>query len=543
MTPVRTRRPVAALLTGVLAVASLTVALVATTAAPAQALPTGGVAGGTATWGISTYINSANPGRPNPRPESYALPSTFDAATRFSTWGTATGTVAPNASATLQFDGTTVNYASTSGSWLKIADPEVALDTDGNGTVTAMVSYGTAPGSNPVPYDDSTPTRASVRINVFVLSGNTAAQRTSTSAQTTWTGLTGAWSPDFIDFLDGDTGAGIAGWPYSVTFTGAVDRLPSPITFSVNTAVPDVDAAITGSTFVDGVTLDVDGTGFRAVTTPGDAGVYVGLAESGGLPDVSTPAGMAAFAASAYVLPGQVVDGAFSKTLNAATEDLDSTKTYSIYTWQAHTHSNTTQDTVTPVAIDFSTLEPTAGVVTPGGSATKVYGATSTLTATVNGGGSVTLTGVGASQTRDVASGGGTASFTVPADLAVGSYTATFAYSGSGAVASASATKALTVTKATPTLGLTVKKKPTTAKRGKVTVTASGPAGVAAPSGEVTLKVSLKGVKHTLTGVLVNGVVTVKLPKLTAGSWKVKGTYPGSTGYAKATFKEFVIVK
>ena len=29
---------------------------------------------------------------------------------------------------------------------------------------------------------------------------------------------------------------------------------------------------------------------------------------------------------------------------------------YSVYTWQAHTHSNTTQDTVTPVAIDWPTL-------------------------------------------------------------------------------------------------------------------------------------------------------------------------------------------
>ena len=319
------------------------------------------------------------------------------------------------------------------------------------------------------------------------------------------------------------------------------NKVPAAVTFEA--APMAVNVTTQSASHADGLTLGVSGTGFTGTDgNPGDDGVYVGLAPSGELPDVSSQAGMASFAGSSWVMASGIVNGAFSTSLTAPTENLDATKSYSIYTWRAHGHSSTSQDTETPVTIDWTQLEepePAASTVTPSGPSSKVYGATATLTAAVSGPGSVTLTGVGASQTKEVA--GGAVSFTVPAALAVGSYTATFAYSGSAAHLPSQATKALTVTKATPTLKASWKKKPTTKKRGKLVVKATGPSSVAAPAGVVVVKVSSKGVTRTVRGTLVKGVVTLKLPKLTAGTWKVRGTYKGAGGHGKATSKELTV--
>lgn len=517
--------------------------LVGLPSAPAQAAPTGTVTSGTAAWGTSVYLASGTPGRPAPLASAYVAPAAFDTTTKISTWGEATGSVAGNGGATLQVDGTSVNHATTSGHWLKLADLEATLDSSGNGTVTAQVTYGVATGGVPgaIPYDDASPTR-SARVPMVNLSGNGAADRTSTPAQTTWAGLDGAWAPEFIDFLDGDSAAepAVPAFAYYTQINSNADRTPLPFTFTVATVAPAVDAEVTSFSHADGLSVDVDGTGFRAVTNPGDAGVYVGIAVAGGLPDVSSMDGMDSFVAAAYAMPGQIVDGAFSKTLEASTDLLDPAKDYSVYTWQAHTHSNTSQDTETPLDLDFAPLMSTS-TTTADGATSKVFGTTSTLTATVNGPGSVTLTGVGAAQTLPLS--GGKATFSVPASLPAGSYTATFAYSGGSYSAPSQTTRSLTVTKATPQLSGTWKKKPTTKKRGKLVIDAAGPASVSAPSGEVVVKVSRQGVKHKLTATLVDGKVKVKLPKLAVGTWKVKVTYPGATDYLGAKKKLKVTVK
>ena len=538
-TLVHLRRPRRPRRSGVLA-AAVIASLVLVPQTPAQAAPTGTVTGGTAAWGTSVYLASGTPGRPAPLASAYVAPATFDSTTKISTWGTATGTVNGDGSAVLQLDGTSVNHATTSGHWLKLADLEASLDSAGNGQVTAQVTYGVASGGVPgsIPYNDSTPTR-SARVALVNLTGNTAADRTSTPSQTTWAGLDGTWAPELVDFLDGDSAAepAVPAFAYYTQINSNADRTPLPFTFTLATVAP---AVTTELSYVNGLNVDVDGTGFRAVTNPGDAGVYVGLAESGGLPDVSSMEGMDSFVTAAYATPAQIVDGAFSKALTASADLLDPAKDYSVYTWQAHTHSNTSQDTETALEIDWSQLEqptptPAASTVTTGGAASKAYGASSTLTASVPGSGSVTLTGVGPAQTRTVAAG--TASFTVPASLSAGQYTATFAYSGDASYLSSQATRGLTVTKVAPTLSTSWKKKPTTKKRGKLTLVAGGPAGVPAPGGDVVVKVSRNGVKHTVTGTLVNGSVTVKLPKLGAGTWKVKAGYGGAADYLGATKK------
>ena len=431
---------------------AVTVALVGTSVAllpapSAQAVVTGTTTGGSAAWGISGYINSANPGRPNPYPAGYVAPATFDATSRVSTWGNATGTVAADGVAAVNFTGTSVNYAPTSGSWLKLADPQVTLDADGNGTVTAVVSYGTAPGTNPVPYDDSTPTMPAARVDVVNLTGNAAADRATTPAKVTWTGLDGAWDPDFIDFLEGPTAAPTDDWPYVVTFTGAADRLPSPFTFTVNRAVPTVAVSTTATNPTTGVTLKVTGDGFRGVTSsappPADNGIYVGLAPAGTMPDVSSMAGMSSFAASAYIPAAAMTTGAISTSLTAAPDKLDRTKSYAIYTWQAHTHSNATQDTQTPVTINWEALKQSSTVAATWKKKPKTVNNKGKVTVAVTGAGGtpageVTVTlepkGQGKAKTLKGTLVNGSVLVKLP-KLKKGKWTVTVAYAGNASYA------------------------------------------------------------------------------------------------------------
>jgi hypothetical protein len=103
--------------------------------------------------------------------------------------------------------------------------------------------------------------------------------------------------------------------------------------------------------------VKVHGTGFTAVPTPKADGVYIGLAPSGGLPDVSDREESAKnFAGFAWIPAAAIKGGAFSSSLNAPTNKLVKGTSYSVYTWSAHEHSTTSQDTETPVTIDWSQL-------------------------------------------------------------------------------------------------------------------------------------------------------------------------------------------
>lgn len=527
-----------------LATAGLAAAgLVALAVPSATAAVTGEPDEGTLSWGISTYINSAQGGRPNPYPVGYGAPASFDAGTRTSSWSEPSGELALDGSLDLTYSGTSVNYAPTSGSWLKIAAPEVDIDSDGNGTMSALVSYGMAAGGNPVPYDDSpgTVVRAAQRITVMTLTGNTAADGAVDEDGAGWTGLDGAWAPAFIDFLDGDVASSVAPWPYHVTFTGAADRLALPITLDVERAEPALTYTTGSAGYGDGLTLNVSGDGFRGVTNvgpPADNGVYVGLAQGSVLPDVSSMAGMSAFVATQWVTKDQIVDGAFSTVLSAPTAKLDPTKSYSIFTWQAHSHSNPTQDTVTPVTIDWSALQPKASAVTTGGATGTAYGATAVVTAAVPGKGTVTLSGLGDAQKVTLAAPG-TASFTVPAGLAAGSYTATFAYSGGGDYTGAQATKQFVVSKAATKTDVVVKPKPTARKAGKATVT--GPAGAKVA---VVVKHGRKTVRKATVTLGATGTGTVRLAKAPkGGSFVVMATYAGDANHAASSDKATYRVK
>ncbi|MEO9322890.1 Ig-like domain-containing protein [Nocardioides sp. C4-1] len=535
-------RVAAAVLAAASAIATSVTAVSVLVPTSAHAAVTGSVDDGSLTWGLSTYLSSATFGRPNPLPAAYVAPATFAETERLTGFGAGDGVVAPDGSADLAFSGTSVNFAKTSGAWLRLADLQVDLDPSGNGTVSAVVSYGqSVTGTAPdLTYDPAqAPQRGPERVEVVTLAGNSASDATITSDSAAWAGLDGAWSPAFQAFLAGDpTGTpAVPAFVYAGQVNANADRTPLPFDVAVRTEAPVVTATVTGTSVADGVSVDVAGTGFRAATRPGDMGVYVGIAESGGLPDV-TRLDQSAFAASDWVMPQQIVDGAFTRTLVAPLDRLDPATAYSVYTWQAHAHSNTSQDTETPIELDLD--DPVrASTTTAAGAPRKAFGRTSTITATVTAdagattSGTVTLTGVGAAQTAPVVDG--VATFTVPARLPVGTYAATLTYAGGPSLRPSAATRALVVTRAATRSVVTVTRKPTAGVRGKAgraRVVVTGPATVARPAGPVTVRLTKPGGRtRTVTAGLRGGVATVVLPRLGRGRWTAVASSAGNGSF------------
>lgn len=224
------------------------------------------------------------------------------------------------------------------------------------------------------------------------------------------------------------------------------------------------------------ITWTVAGTGFTAVTNPGDAGIYVGLAESGELPDVSV-FDTSAFVpdAIAWVMPTQVVDHAFTVRITAQRADLDPDTDYSFYTWQAHRHSNTSQDTETPV----ETVDRQAGTFVSSTRHQSTYGARATFAVGLPDGatGTVTMRGLGPTRTATVT--GATATFTISPAQAAGAYRPTLSYSGDERFTATSASTYFTIHRARPVLKIT--------RSGprRITVRLTGPASVPAPGSKV----------------------------------------------------------
>lgn len=539
-----TRRPVRRALTGSLATVMAGAALVALPSAPAQA----DAASPVLTWRVSQYFDEhlsthTYTGDVTETPEGVI---TFPGGVgTFNTGGT---------SASISYTGSVTGAFVNAGTeyyHVTIADPTVTVDVAGEGQITAVVSASNISTGPTSPAASTEPTRVAVTTFDAPAGWTVADGLGSITATPDWAGVLPADSAEATALGIG-AGKPVDGKSFSPAFLGQVtpgvralfyasgsttgDPKKNPAVFTAQAtpeAAPTTTTTVTGASYTDGLDLSVTGSGFRAVTKPGDAGVYVGLAPSGGLPDVSSQEGMASFAGSNWVMPGGITDGAFTSSIHADTAALDPTKTYSVYTWQAHAHSNTTQDTETPVTIDWSALEKETSTTVASGAASKVYGTTSTITATVSGPGSVTLTGVGAGQTRPVADG--KAVFTVPATLAAGSYTAKLAYSGGDALQPSSTTRALKVTKATPAVTRSWTRKPVSTKAGRLKVTVKGAAGVLKPSGKVTLVLKKGAAKKTVTGTLANGVVTITVPKLAKGTWTPRLTYAGAANYTSRT--------
>lgn len=357
--------------------------------------------------------------------------------------------------------------------WVKIEDPAVVVDADGEGRITALVSSAVGAFETPA-------TAARVVVTTF----DAADKWTdgSISATPDWDNVAPPGSPQVADY--GIAPANQATYPVSgrsfapsfVTqlvqgvrahfyYTTATTQDKAPSSFTATyAAAPTVTTSTTYANQT--ASIKVDGTGFTGTDgNPGDDGVYVGLAPAGGLPDVSTQAGMSAFAAAQWVPASAIKETAFSTTLAAPGSKLDKTKSYAVYTWRAHGHSSTSQDTQTAVTLDWAQLTAPSTQNPPVKGTTTVAGKVTKKPTTRKGGVlKVSLTSTGAAPTgkvtvkltregakainRQGAIKGGAAVVKLP-KLKAGAWKATITYAGSDALDGSSKVVKIKVAKAT----------------------------------------------------------------------------------------------
>lgn len=248
-----------------------------------------------------------------------------------------------------------------------LADPVVSVTGDGSGTLSAVVSaanaatqQGAAAATDPArvvvtTFHDATWAPSS-GLSTLAATPDWAGVLPSGSAAALALGLPDTQPVDGQSFAPEFLGQMTPGVRAHFLASGATsDATKQPSAFSAEVAGPQVAVSTTSAT-PDALVLDVNGSGFSGVTNPGDDGVYVGLAPSGGLPDTGSQQDQDAFAAATWVPAAQMTDGTIDVTLTADPADLDAESDYSVYTWQAHGHSNTSQDTETAVDVDWAAL-------------------------------------------------------------------------------------------------------------------------------------------------------------------------------------------
>lgn len=256
---------------------------------------------------------------------------------------------------TMQYDGSVLGAFATFYS-VTIADPAVSIDEDGHGEITALVSGWEAAS-------ETDPRRVVV---------------TTFDAPAGWGAGTVTATPDWAGVLPSGPESAALGIPegqpvdgqaFAGPFLGQVtsgvrahfyasgrssdpNKPPAPFTATAGEAGPTV--AVESSYESKSVLIAVDGTGFDGGTPPMDDGVYVALAAAGDFPETDDFEDQKKVADAEWVPAAAMIDGSFSVTMNPKSKHLDPSQQYAVYTWQAHAHSNPSQDTETPVAIDWS---------------------------------------------------------------------------------------------------------------------------------------------------------------------------------------------
>lgn len=417
-----------------------------------------------------------------------------------------------------------------------LADPVVTVDSAGVGRISATVS--SSAGS-------ATTEPAVVEVTTFSATGDPWVDADLLGSLTRTPAWDGVLPPDSAQATQLGIPAGqpVMGRSFSPAFLGQLveaarsdfyatgaenDAAKAPAEFVAVAQGTGVEATPTVavdevSTNADtGATYSVTGTGF----TPGPSGIVVAIAESGQVRE-NPPF---RFAATEQVVPAQFVDDTFATVISAAPANLDSTKSYSIYTVSA-TPNNASQDTETPIVIDFEALEENVSVDFSTASAlSSAYGRGSTIKLRVTGtdAGVVSMTGLGSSQTAPISSG--VATFTVPTTLAVGSYRAKFSFAGNATTDAHEETMTYRVEKARPTINAKFK----SIKR--LLVKVIGPKTVAAPTGKVVVQFKPTGKNKSgavkRTGKLnKKGAVTVSIPTLKKGTYVFSVRYVGNASF------------
>ena len=180
--------------------------------------------------------------------------------------------------------------------------------------------------------------------------------------------------------------------------------------------------------------------------------------------------------------------------------------------------------------------------------ASTTYGSPLTVTVGVTaaqGGpasGEVTLRGAGSP--RSAALSAGVATYTLPATTRPGSYRLTASFRTAEGTTVTSAVRTVSVLKGVVArVTARVSTKPTTKRRGRVTVRVIQRPGLAAPSGKVTVLVERGRTKRTVKGTLNRtGQVTLRLPQLAKGRWRLTPTYRGDTSYVALTGARLAVV-
>jgi hypothetical protein len=239
------------------------------------------------------------------------------------------------------------------------------VEPDGEGEITAVVSaWNAAAMGNPEAHTDP----ARVTVATFDSAGWADGALTATpdwadvlppGAESAALGIPDgkpvdgkSFAPEFLGQLTSGTRAHF----YASGSTSDAKKAPAAFTAGAAATPPAVD--VVTSYAGASVTLDVSGSGFTATDgNPGDDGVYVGLAPAGGLPAVDDMDDMDSFAAVAWVAGSAIIAGRVTASLTAKGADLQRGTAYAVYTWRAHAHSTTSQDTETPVRIDWSKLK------------------------------------------------------------------------------------------------------------------------------------------------------------------------------------------
>lgn len=348
----RSRRSVAAGLAGTLVVG----AFAALTVAPAQAVPVPALpATGSMTWSVSGQVAAGFPVK------AAADGATLDG-TAF-TFPAETIAADDNGRVVTSFSGSaTVGAAPNRGGYsVTIADPMVILDEDGTGSLHATVS-------SSVPVADADPDVTEPTHVVVARIASSSAAGGVVTATPAWADVLEpnselaaslgvaadrpfagkSFHPEFLGAIN----AGIRSWFYQNT---AADdptnvRAPSPFTIDAQVAAPTVTATLNGARDL----VTIEGTNFVG----GDEnyqGVYVGVAESGGIPSTAQFDDQELFVAADWIMANRIVDGAFTATLPIDASNPDVTikpgVKYSVYTWQAHKHTTDALDTETPIGV------------------------------------------------------------------------------------------------------------------------------------------------------------------------------------------------
>ncbi|KQY59985.1 hypothetical protein ASD11_10815 [Aeromicrobium sp. Root495] len=443
---------------------------------------------------------------------------------------------------------------------ITIANPSVEIDATGSGRIVADVS-----SDVPAVAQCGTSVATSTPVTRVTVTTFTAPASAWTDAAA---GKSLTATPDFVGVLAPGSEQAVAltsspdrpynGESFAPSFLGAIapgtrshfyrtnasaaqpNKVPSA--FTAEAPRPTLTATQDAN---DATRWTIAGQGFTRSTNPGDAGVYAGIAPRGGLPDVSSIGNISLFAGVAAFF-GEAIDattGAFDGVITLDPAKLDPTKEYSVYTWRAHSHSTTSQDTETPIDIDFEALKsPTTTSLAE--VKTHSYGNAVSLTATVAGAdaGSVVFT-EGETTLGEAPISNGKATLKLPSTFAVGSHTVQASFAGSATrAASESTARTFTVKAAATTTSASVTKKPTTRATGTVRVVVRPAAGVATPRGTVAVVVAKGSKTYTVRGSLnANGAVNLTLPKVSvAGTWRVSARYGATTNHV-GSFKSYFI--